>query len=106
MAALLQLVQELVRAGERLDLVDHRVEQVFPVGPQPVAEPLLDLVAGYGGDELVPAHADVSMEPPHGEDYPVRAEGAIPAERMVIVRVDECAVDVEDAGGHAAGVPA
>jgi hypothetical protein len=36
----------------------------------------------------------------------VRAEGAIPAERMVIVRVDERAVDVEDAGGHAAGVPA
>ena len=53
-------------------------------------------------DELVAAHPDVPVDLPHREHESVLAERAVPRDRVLVVRVDERAVDVEYCcGGHA-----
>ena len=61
---------------------------------------LLDLLAGERGHELVAAHPDVAVDAPDREQDLVLAEGAVPGDRVLVVRVDERAVDVEDGGGR------
>src|SRR5205085_2215811 len=102
-AALLEVGDERASALERRDLVDHLVEELLPAVAHLVAEPLLDVLARDGGDELVAAHPHVTVQAPDREHEVVLPEGAIPRERVVVVRVDERAVDVEDRG---AGQPA
>jgi hypothetical protein len=53
-----------------------------------------------GGDQLVPAHPDVPVDPPHGQSDFVRSERAVPRQRVVVIRVDQRSVDVEQRGGH------
>lgn len=99
-AARLQVAEQLPRALERCDLVEERVEERRPAFAQRVAEPLLGVRAGHGLDVLVAAHPDAPVEAPERDHDPVLAEGARPAERVVVVRVDECPVDVEDDGAR------
>ncbi|HZG36896.1 MAG TPA: hypothetical protein VEY87_13750 [Gaiellaceae bacterium] len=98
-ATLLQGPDEPLRARQRRDLVDHLVEELLPPVAQGVAQPLLHVVVGDGRDELVAAHPDVPMQPPDGDYELLFAEGAVPREGVVVVRVGERAVDVEDRRG-------
>ena len=56
----------------------------------------LDLVAGDSGDELVATHANVTVETPDRDRDSLLTEGAVPGERVVVVRVDKRAVDVNE----------
>ena len=47
-------------------------------------------------DELVAAHADVAVDAPDRQHDVVLRERAEPRERVLVVGVDERAVDVED----------
>jgi hypothetical protein len=87
-------------AVERLDLVDHAVEHLLPGVAQFIAEPGLDLIARYGGDELVTAHPDVPVQAPDREHDVVLPESAVPAQRMLVIRIDERPVDVENRGRY------
>jgi hypothetical protein len=59
-----------------------------------------------GADELVSAHPDVAMHPPHRKMDPVLTKGLIPTQGVLVVRVDERAVDVEDGSGrHGSPLP-
>ena len=63
--------------------------------------PLIDVVARDRSDELVAAHPDVTVEPPHREDDLEAPERAVPGERVLVVRVDERAVDIQQrCAGH------
>ena len=101
MAAVLEVRDEVARALEGDDLLDQLDIALLLGVADRVAEALLRVVVGQGGDELVAAHADVPMDAPDREHDLVRPESAVPRDRMVVVRVDERAVDVEDRGGHA-----
>ena len=94
--ALLQRDEQGAGAGKRLDLRNELVEDRLPAPAQLVTELLLHLVAGDGGDVLVAAHADVPVELPHRDRQVVLTERAVPRERVVVVRVDERSVDVDD----------
>ena len=84
------------RAFERLDLLDHRhIERPFGLADV-VAVLLLDLVAGDRGDELVAAHPDRAVDAPDRDGHAVLAKGAVPGHGVLVVGVDEGAVDVED----------
>ena len=50
-------------------------------------------------DELVATHADVPVDAPDRQHHLVLAERAVPGDRVVVVGVDERAVDVEDGCG-------
>ena len=65
-----------------------------------IAESSLDGFAGDRADQLVAAHPDVTVDLPDREDDAVLAKGQIPGHRMVVVRVDERAVDVEQHSGR------
>jgi hypothetical protein len=45
---------------------------------------------------VIAAHADVPVDAPDRQDLFVLAEGPVPGQGVVIVRVDERAVDVEN----------
>ena len=61
----------------------------------------VELLAREGGDQLVAAHADVPVDPPERQHLAALSERPVPRDRVVVVRVDERAVDVEDrAAGH------
>jgi hypothetical protein len=103
--ALLQLGDQLARPLEDHDLVDQLGEQLALGGADPVAGLLLDLLAGDRADELVAPHPDVAVDPPHRRHHSVAAERAVPRDRVVVVRVDERPVDVEDRSGRHRGHP-
>jgi hypothetical protein len=65
---------------------------------QLVAEPAFHLLTGDGRNELVAAHPDVPVQPPDGDDDPVAPKRPEPCERMLVVRVHEGAVEVEEDG--------
>jgi hypothetical protein len=61
----------------------------------------VDLLADEGGDELVPAHAHCPVDAPDRQNDSVPKKRAVPRERVLVVGVDERAVDVEQRGlGH------
>ena len=80
-------------------------EQLALGGADLVAGLLLDVLAGDRADELVAAHPDVAVDPPYRRHHSVAPERAVPRDRVVIVRVDERPVDVEDRGGRHRGHP-
>jgi hypothetical protein len=47
---------------------------------------------------LVAAHADVPVQTPNREHDVVLPEGSVPTQRVLVIRVDERAVDIEDGG--------
>jgi len=84
-----------------LALVTHLLELVAVRVSEVVSMPLIDVVARDRSDELVAAHPDVTVEPPHREDDLEAPERAVPGERVLVVRVDERAVDIQQrCAGH------
>ena len=101
------LLEQRPGRHERAHLVDHEVELLAPGFAQLLAVALLDLVTGHVRDEVVAAHADAAVQLPERQGDVDAAERPVPGERVLVVRVDEGPVDVEDRGvGHAAVLPA
>jgi hypothetical protein len=90
------ILEQLRHPVEGLDLPEHRIELVGPVGAQLVAEPLFDVIADDSGHQLITAHPDRPVQPPDRNGQVAAAERSEPGQRVVVVRVDERAVDVED----------
>ena len=61
-----------------------------------VAESILHLITGNGADELVAAHAVVTVKPPQGDLDVVVCKRAAPRERVLVIRVDERPIDIHD----------
>ena len=78
--AVLELADELGRPLDGDDVVDHRVEDLPLVLADLVAVPILDLVAGDLGDDLVAADPDGAVDPPD-RDHDVRIAAAPGARR-------------------------
>src|SRR4029453_4237543 len=73
-----------------------------PGPPVAVPLPVLAPLAGHRGHQLVAAHADVAVDPPHRQGQAMLAERAGPGEGGSGVCVDQGAVDVQarDRGRH------
>ena len=104
--ALLEVDDEVARAVERLDLLDHREVERLLGGADVLAELLVACSS--------PMRCSTSWSPPIpiarwirqiGRMNVVLAERAVPRDRVLVVRVDERAVDVEDGGARHAAPP-
>src|SRR5215217_132645 len=93
--AAVQQLEQPAGVGERLHLADQVGVQGGLGRPDAVALPVLDPLAGHRGHQLVAAHADVAVDPPHRHGQAVLAEGAVPGDGVVVVGVDQRAVDVQ-----------
>jgi hypothetical protein len=94
------------RAVEGFHLVDELEVELLLRRADVVSLLALDLVPGERGDDLVSAHADVPVDPPEREDDALLRERAVPRDDVVVVRIDERSVDVEDRGRwHGAKLP-
>ena len=96
--ALEQVADELVRALERRHLLDEVLVDVAPLVADVVAELAVDVITHERRDELVAAHPDGAMDSPERQRDVVLSEGAVPRDRVLVVGVDERAVDVEQGG--------
>src|SRR4051812_31817975 len=93
--AALQLAQQIRRTLERRALVSQLLELLRVRLAQIVAGTAFHVVAGDRRHVLVAAHPDVAVEPPHREDDVEAAKSAVPGERVLVVRVDQRAVEVQ-----------
>jgi hypothetical protein len=93
--AICQSLDQVARSLQRLDLVDELLVEVTLGLSNAVAPLPLDRVARHGAHELVPAHADVAVDTPERHHDAVAPERPVPGERVMVVGVDERAVDVE-----------
>src|SRR5581483_11722898 len=97
-----QRAQEVARAVERVDLRKQRFEVLLPVafdGLVGATDQLLEHVR--------PAHADESMDGSEARPFTVRPQRARPGDGVVVVAVDQRAVDVDECGfGHPQPLPA
>jgi hypothetical protein len=106
-------LEQVAGGREGRDLVDQLGVSPRLAVADRVAEAAFDVVAGDRRDELVAAHPVVPVDAPERDADPVVGEGPAPCDRMLVVRVDERAVDVDDCamrGGsgvaiHAAPLP-
>jgi hypothetical protein len=87
-----------MRTVERRNLVDDVVEELFPTIANVVSFFLLDAFARNRFDELIAAHADVTVQTPNREHDVVLPEGPVPAQGVLVIRVDERPVDIENGG--------
>jgi hypothetical protein len=94
--ASLQRDDEVVRTDEGRHLVDHLLELLLPLVAHVVADLPLDRLAGNGGDVLVAAHADVTVQMTQCEDDVVFPERPVPGKRLLVAGVDQRPVDVEE----------
>src|SRR6185437_2462222 len=83
---------------ERLALVAEQQELLVRGLAQSVAEAFLDLCPRDRRHVLVASHADVAVEPPHRQDDSLAAKRAVPRLGVLVVRVDERAVEIEESG--------
>src|SRR5205823_2325858 len=86
---------EVACALERDALVAQPLELLLHRVAQRIAVLVFHVVARNRGNDLVAAHADVTVNPPHRHDDVVTAQRPVPRERMLVVRVDERAVEVQ-----------
>jgi hypothetical protein len=108
MTADLEQFEERPRARQRCDAVDQLGEERGLRGPHRVAVLGVPGVAGKPRNELVAAHPDGPMRAPGGNGATVLGKRPVPGQRMLVVAVDERAVDVEDNRweGHPPAIPA
>ena len=103
-----QLVHEVHRPGQGGQVVHDRGIPLAPGRAEVVPEAALDLVAGDVGHQPVASHADGAVQPVDRDDDVVRGERPEPRQGVVVRRVDESPVDVEDdrrVGGHHPRLP-
>jgi hypothetical protein len=86
--------------SSRADLLDELEVALLLGRADVVALALLDVVAEQRPDELVAAHADRPVDPPHRRVVAVRDHRPVPGDRVEVVGVDERAVDVQDRRGR------
>src|SRR4051794_35366136 len=91
----LQVDDQISCALQRLDLADQLTVELVARVANPVSLLLVRLLADEGGNQLVPAHADVPVDAPERQHDSVAPERPVPRERVVVVRVDQGADDVE-----------
>jgi hypothetical protein len=94
--ALLEGAEQVAGAIERRGLTDQLAVLVPLGGADVVALPPLDLRAGDRLDELVGAHPDMPVDTPDRKGDVVPPKGPVPRDRVVIVGVDQRAVDAEN----------
>jgi hypothetical protein len=90
---------------EGLDLVDQLSVLLCFQFSDRVSPSALYLLAGQRGHELIAAHANVTMDSPDGQNHVHCPEGPVPRDRVVIVRVDQGSVNVENRRGSQSGPP-
>ena len=88
--------QQLLGGAEGSDLGDELVVPVPLELAHTDAEPSLDSPSRDSLDQVVAAHADVPMDPPARHLHADLVEGPRPGEGVLVYRIDEGAVDVED----------
>ena len=82
-----------------------RGELLGPGGAQLVTVPGVDRLVGEGRHQLVAAHADVPVDAPERQRQADPPEGAVPRERVLVVRVDQGPVDVDEGDPLHGGAP-
>src|SRR5215208_6146127 len=97
---LAQVGDQLARTLQGLHLVDQRQVERLLGRPDVVALLLVERLGDEGADQLVAPHPDVPVDAPDRQHDAMLAERAEPRERVLVVRVDERAVDVQDGGGR------
>ena len=95
----LELLDQLAGALHRGDLLDQLHVALGLRVAKLVAQPRFDLIAAHRRDQLITAHPDTPVDLPDRERDAVLAEGAVPRDRVLVVRVDERSVQVEEDGG-------
>lgn len=103
MTAPLQLGKKFAGTGERLRLLDQTPVQVLLRSSDLVARPVLDFWAGERLNQLVAAHTHRAVQLPEQQHDAVLTEGPVPGDRVVVARVDERAVEVDERGKRHGG---
>ena len=93
-----EVCEEVVGRFQRLDLPDELAVLPLLGGTDGVPTLVLHLLARHGGDEVIPAHPHRSVDPPQRQGHPGAPERPVPGEGVVVVRVDEGAVHVDEEG--------
>ncbi len=93
-----ELDDEVGGAVQRPYLGDELTERLVVGRAQVVAAVTLDVVAEHGRDQLVAAHADGAVQPPHRDVEVAPVGGPGLGDGVVVGRVDERAVDIEQNG--------
>ena len=94
----MEICQEVVGRFQRLDLADELAVLLLLGGTDGVPTLVLHPLAPHGGDELIPAHPHRSVDPPQRQGHPGAPERPVPGEGVVVVRVDEGPVHVDEEG--------
>jgi hypothetical protein len=98
MTPLAELLDQRCGAGNGADLWQQlSVEALFSV-PCFVTVAFLYAIAGHRCNELVASHPDVSMNFPARKRYADLPEGTEPGDRVVVIRIDQSPIDIEDCG--------
>ena len=104
--SILEVDYQVARPVQRLHLFYERHVEHPLGGPDVLSLGFLHLLAAQGLDQLVAAHADVTVDTPDRQQLLMLAKGPEPGNRVVEVGVDQRPVDVEDrGGGHAFPLP-
>jgi len=92
---LVQIAEQRASSRKRRTLVSHPQKLLVLGIAQEVAELPLDVGARERRDDLIAAHTDVTVDTPDRHSDLVPAKGAKPPQRVLIVRVDERPVEIE-----------
>ena len=104
-AALAQLREDLLGAGQRAALVEREqlaeqaVVDLLQLGRLLVAELVADLAADRAREQPA-AHPDLAVDAPAVDRHPGLVQGLLPGEDVGVDGVDEGAVEVEDQRRH------
>ena len=88
-----------------LDLVDQLPVELGLGRSDLLALLSLCALVGQCGDQLIAAHPDVAVDAPYRQHDPVVPERPVPRDRVLVVGVDERAVDIEDRDRRAHAKP-
>ena len=92
----MQILKQPGGFGEWFTFVPNPQELFVLCSTETVADPCLDGLAGQCGDDLVTAHSNVTMNAPNRHDDLVPPQRTKPGERVLIVRIDKRAIEIEE----------
>jgi hypothetical protein len=79
-----------------VDLVDHFSKELCLEASDRITMSCLDLVSAEGADQPIASHADVTMDAPDWKGQSLSTKCPKPGDSVVIVRIDQGPVNVED----------
>ena len=104
--SILEVDDQVARPVQRFHLFDQSHVEHTLGGTDVISLGFLHLLAAQRRDQLVAAHADVTVDTPDRQQLLVLAKGPVPGDRVVVVGVDQGPVDVKDRGSrHASPLP-